>query len=117
MILPSCSTFPVIGTNGREWHLREAQVELWRSLVPKPRRVGEARQALAWIEADTKRRKTARGMTKFLVSWAATCAVDSSAYSGGRTLITGSLKTAGNKAAIEEVLRRRGHVVDKMQER
>lgn len=31
--------------------------------------LGECRKALAWIGADASRRKTARGMKRFLVGW------------------------------------------------
>jgi hypothetical protein len=62
-------TFPIIGEGGPEWHLRKEQLGHWGCLYPNLNVVAEARKALAWVEADPKRPKTARGMTKFLVSW------------------------------------------------
>jgi len=97
-------TFPVVGTGGHEWHLREMQIEHWRGLYPQLDIPGEARQALAWVEADKTRRKTQSGMERFLVSW-----FNRSVDRGprGPTVVTGSLKTAGNAAALQAFLARR----------
>ena len=62
-------TFPIIGEGGPEWHLRKEQLDHWGRLYPNLDVLAEARKALAWVEADPKRPKTARGMTKFLTSW------------------------------------------------
>lgn len=61
--------FPTIGTGGSQWALRAAQVDEWRGLYPGFDVMAEIQKALAWVRADTKRRKTAGGMTKFLVGW------------------------------------------------
>jgi hypothetical protein len=97
-------TFPVVGESGPTWHLRADQVAHWQVLYPALDIVAEARQALAWVEANSQKRKTASGMTKYLVRW-----FNRSTDRGGRspTLITGSLRTVGNRAAIEQFLRRR----------
>ena len=51
------------------WALTYAQVEAWAELYPSTDVQGECRKALAWVEANTSRRKTANGMAKFLVGW------------------------------------------------
>jgi hypothetical protein len=107
---PVVLTFPVRGEPGPEWHLREAQVARWRALYPGLDIVEEARHALAWIEADLTRRKSAGGMPKCLVAWLNRSI--NSPKTRGPTTLTGSLKTAGNAAALKEFLRGRGHVVD-----
>jgi len=107
---PSALTFPVVGQGGPVWLLREAQIAAWQALYPNIDILAEARHALAWIDANPTKRKTAGGMLKFLVSWL-NRAVDAP-RSRGPTMITGSLKTAGNRDAIAEFLRRRGHVMD-----
>jgi len=61
--------FPVIGSGQSLWTLSEAQVAEWVSLFPGLDVRGEARKALAWLQASPTRRKTARGMARFLVSW------------------------------------------------
>lgn len=61
-------TFPVNG-NPTGWVLTAAQVAAWGTQFPGVDVLAEARQALAWIEANPARRKTARGMPRFLVSW------------------------------------------------
>jgi len=105
-ISPVILTFPVTGQGGPTWPLREAQLARWRELYPTIDVLTEARHALAWLEANPSKRKTAGGMAKFCVSWF-NRSVDAPR---GRspTLITGSLKTAGNQAAVEGFLRRRG---------
>lgn len=98
-------TFPVDGEGGPTWHLRETQIAQWRTLYPNLDILTEARHALAWIEADAGHRKTVRGMRTFLVRWF-NRGTDAP-RSRGPTVITGSLKTAGNKAAFEEFVRKR----------
>lgn len=102
---PIVLAFPTIGTGGSSWELREDQLAEWQALYPDLDVRGEARQALAWVQANQARRKTANGMTRYLVSWL-NRAVDH-ARTRGPAMITGSLKTAGNQAAIQEFLRRR----------
>jgi len=60
--------FPTFG-DSRRWALTKAQVEEWRTLYPALNLLAECRQALAWIQASPDRRKTARGMKRFLVGW------------------------------------------------
>jgi len=66
---PIALTYPVVGKGGPWWHLREDQLANWQTLYPDLDVRGEARQALAWIQATPTRRKTAGGMPKCLVSW------------------------------------------------
>lgn len=99
--------FPTVGTGGAIWELREDQVAAWQALYPGLDVLGQVRQALAWIMASPDRRKTTGGMGKFLVNWL-NRSVD-------RPRLAGAVapKTAGNKAGIEEFLRRRlTHGVD-----
>jgi hypothetical protein len=68
--------FPVVGPQGPTWTLSEDQVSEWARLFPGLNVRAESRKALAWVHANPGRRKTARGMAKFLVAWF-TRAVDS----------------------------------------
>ena len=61
--------FPTVGLGGAEWRLRRAQVEEWQELFPNLDVLNECRQALAWVKAHPDRRKTTRGMVKFLAGW------------------------------------------------
>ena len=61
--------FPVVGLGASDWPLSEAQVAEWAGLFPGLDVRGEARKALAWVLANPDRRKTVRGMAKFLVGW------------------------------------------------
>jgi hypothetical protein len=66
---PMFLEFPVVGTDGPTWKLLEPQVVEWQTLFPTINVRQESRSALAWIQANLGRRKTAKGMAKFLVSW------------------------------------------------
>lgn len=61
--------FPVIGPGASAWQLSEAQVAEWATLFPHLDVRAQSRQALAWIQASPGRRKTGRGMARFLVGW------------------------------------------------
>jgi hypothetical protein len=62
-------SFPVIGSGTDTWVLSVAQVTEWECLFPGFDVRGECRKALAWVKANLGRRKTAKGMARFLVSW------------------------------------------------
>lgn len=62
-------TFPVVGNHGSSWAFTDIQAAKWATLFPTVDVEAEARKALAWVEAAPDRRKTPRGMPKFLVSW------------------------------------------------
>lgn len=66
---PVFLVFPVIGIGTGEWALDEDQVDQWADLFPGLDVPGECRKALAWILATPGRRKTSKGMAKFLVGW------------------------------------------------
>lgn len=61
--------FPVIGPGQSSWTLSEAQVAEWASLFPGLDVRGEVLKSLAWLQVNAGRRKTERGMARFLVSW------------------------------------------------
>lgn len=68
---PIVLTFPVVGNEGPEWRLRRVQVDEWRAAFPGVDVVAECQKALGWVRADKGRRKTPRGMPKFLYGWIA----------------------------------------------
>lgn len=61
--------FPTVGTGQKTWQLSEAQLAEWATLFPGVNVLAECRKALAWVQATPGRRKTDRGMKKFLVGW------------------------------------------------
>ena len=63
---PAVLTFSTVGTPS-EWHLTQTQIDAWSLAFPQTDVLGEARKALAWLEANN--RKTSRGMPAFLVRW------------------------------------------------
>ena len=60
--------FPCDG-KPKTWGLTESQLAQWRVLFPSLDVDAECRSALAWVLASAERRKTARGMQRFLVGW------------------------------------------------
>ena len=68
---PVVLEFPTVGTDGSSWRLRRVQVDEWRASYPNLDVVAECRKARAWVMANPGRRKTAKGMPKFLNAWLA----------------------------------------------
>jgi hypothetical protein len=66
---PAVLVFPTVGTGAKEWTLTESQVADWKHAYPGSDVIGECRRALAWIQANQSKRKTAKGMPAFLLSW------------------------------------------------
>lgn len=65
---PTVLTFPTDG-NPKSWDLTEAVVAELAAAYPSLDVLAEARKALAWVQADASRKKTARGMRRFLTGW------------------------------------------------
>jgi hypothetical protein len=61
--------FSTIGTGARSWTLTNEQAARWQASFPGVDVMAECQRALAWVEADPRRRRTARGMPRFLVAW------------------------------------------------
>jgi hypothetical protein len=72
-------SFPCDGTPA-EWELTRSQEVQWSQLFPSLDVLAESRAAMAWILADPARKKTAKGMKRFLVGW-----LGRSQNRGGRT--------------------------------
>ena len=51
------------------WVLPTEQLQAWTDLYPWLNVQQEVQKALAWVQANPSRRKTARGMPRFLVGW------------------------------------------------
>lgn len=66
---PTVLTFPTTGGEPKTWALTAAAVAEWQTSYPGIDVEAECRQALAWVKANPKRAKTARGMAAFLVNW------------------------------------------------
>lgn len=65
---PALLVFPCDGSPNR-WHLTQSQVDHWHELFPSLDIMAQCRSALAWVEANPSKRKTASGMPKTLVAW------------------------------------------------
>ncbi len=51
------------------WQLDPKKVAIWEQLYPSLDVQQELNKAWAWLDANPSRRKTAIGMSRFLVSW------------------------------------------------
>ncbi len=69
---PSLASFPCVGSGSKTWDLTEKQQAEWGKLFPGVDVPRELRAALAWCQANTAKRKTARGMPAFIVRWLTT---------------------------------------------
>lgn len=66
---PAVLVFPVVGADGPQWSLTQGWIDEWRALFTDLDVLAQCRAALAWITASPTRRKTAKGMPRFLVGW------------------------------------------------
>lgn len=66
-VSPTVLTFPCIGK--REWKLTERKLEEYRETFVGIDVLAECRKALQWCRDNSTRRKTVKGMSRFLGSW------------------------------------------------
>ena len=66
---PAVLVFPTVGSGTKTWELTQDQISRWAELHPGIDVLAECRKALSWCEANAAKRKSARGMTAFLVRW------------------------------------------------
>ena len=82
---PPVLAFPVVGRpDAPTWGLSSGQIGAWRATYPALDVEAECRKAQAWILAAPSRRKTARGMPRFLVGW-----LNRATDRGGGRLVSG----------------------------
>ena len=65
---PTVLTFPTVGKCST-WVLTQGQIDGWIAAYPNLDVAAECFKAQAWIEANPERKKTAKGMSAFLVNW------------------------------------------------
>jgi hypothetical protein len=62
-------TFPVDGPGPKEWSLTEAKLAEYRGAYPALDVLAECRDALQWVLDNPERKKTAKGMARYLGGW------------------------------------------------
>lgn len=62
-------SFPIEGPGGPLWHLTRDKLREYEQTYPSLDVLTEARKALQWVRDNPARRKTARGMPRFLTNW------------------------------------------------
>lgn len=68
---PAVMTAPTIGTGAKEWPLTQSRIDVWVGAYPGVDVVGECRRAIAWLHSNPTKRKTPKGMPRFLNAWIA----------------------------------------------
>jgi hypothetical protein len=66
---PPVARFLIVGKDDPTWLLRQSLFDRWSALYPNLDVLKEISKAMAWIESNPGRRKTAKGMPAFLVNW------------------------------------------------
>lgn len=61
--------FPVLGNPKAYWRLPSEQLEKWAQTFPGLPIEAECLKALTWLDANPGKRKTSRGMPRFIVGW------------------------------------------------
>jgi hypothetical protein len=61
--------FMIFPTVGRDWELSEQQMQDWQQAYPDLDVPRELQRARIWLDVNVTRRKTQKGMPRFLVSW------------------------------------------------
>lgn len=109
---PSFMSFPLPGAGG-EWDLAQSKRDEYAESFPGVDVDGELRKARQWLRDNPTKRKTARGMTRFLGTWlgkaqdrASVAVVNGSArtWAGARPVMpvgAGAIPGAGNPGGSE----------------
>jgi uncharacterized protein YdaU (DUF1376 family) len=99
---PALLIFPTVGKGPTSWDLTQADVDEWAVLFPGLDIMAEARKSLAWLRANPAKKKTAKGMPRFLVRWFTTATDER----GGGTRITQERPiTAAERERAQQVRR------------
>jgi len=68
---PLVMAFTVVGTGPKSWSLTQDRLDAWTDAYPGVDVYAECKKARAWLDANPTKRKTAKGMAKFLNGWMA----------------------------------------------
>jgi hypothetical protein len=66
---PPVLTIPAVGEGDQEWPLTQAKIDEWGEAYPGVDVLAECRKARQWCIDNPTRRKTAKGMPRFLSTW------------------------------------------------
>ncbi|NLS97427.1 MAG: hypothetical protein GXX96_35250 [Planctomycetaceae bacterium] len=66
---PVVLEFPTVGTGAKTWHLTQSKVDEYSEAFPGLDIVAECRKARQWCKDNPEKRKTPKGMPRFLNTW------------------------------------------------
>lgn len=85
------------------WHLTQPQIDAWQELFPAVDVAQQCRSAKAWCDANKSKRKTAGGMSAFLVKW---LTKEQNAGTRGPGQATTQKRVVPSIPSYEEIVRR-----------
>ena len=98
---PPAAVFPTVGTE-KAWYLSLNQISEWANTYPGIDVEVECMKALGWIDANPERRKTAKGMKRFLVGWLNRCQPTEPPRPPGPTVDSEFTMTPADQAAWKD---------------
>lgn len=66
---PAVVSLPCVGEGPKEYAVTDTELTRWRDAYPGLDALSEARRMLLWLDANPTRRKTHRGMPRFISNW------------------------------------------------
>jgi hypothetical protein len=66
---PVVISLPLI--SGEQWHIHQQQIDRWIERYPGVNILQQLRNMIGWCESNPTRRKTARGIARFVEAWLA----------------------------------------------
>jgi uncharacterized protein YdaU (DUF1376 family) len=109
--LPPAAVITLSLNDGSQFPISQEMLSEWISLFPAVQVMQELRNMRAWLDANPTRRKTKRGIKRFIVGWLSKeqdypnpIPRRSTAYGPGTN--TGSARTQRNRAALNAVKQR-----------
>ena len=89
---PVLIKFPIVGKDVKEWGLTEKKINEYHETFPGVNIIQQAKVARQWCIDNPTRRKTFKGMSKFLFSWFSRCQ-----NGGNRGFKKGQQRSGGEK--------------------
>ena len=91
----------MILNDGNEWEPEQEDISKWKELYPKVDVDQEIRAMAGWLDANPTRRKTARGIKRFVNSW-----LSRAQDSGGSPMAkssSGKIEKARDMTSLDEL--------------
>ena len=98
---PAMVTFPCVGNGDSAYVVTQSMIDTWRDVWPAVDGLAEAKRAKAWVDANPTKRKTAKGMPRFLAAWM-TRVQDAGGSKNVRPSVNGAARAPGRPQATQD---------------